>query len=574
MSNPIRYTSRDYASILNDMNNDPELANKPIWFKKALAGIADNNHKYIDAQANNTYLETIFTRKKMELKLREMNYDLFGKVAASGLLRFNIDPDNLPVGTIAKENLTAIRQDGVTAIDYGVRVNHPYVAPSSDPVTLVDAGTDTFTVDASNYYTGDLIRVGASGFPGGLDGVTNYYVIKINDTSIKLAVGLTEAYAGTAIDITSTGATVTVTNYALIFDGYQQKYITEYVLGTGDNTEWQEFDLADKDVISETILITIDLTSYTIVDNWTDSVAGGKNFVHRHKSTGDYIEFGDGTLYGFTPASDINISYAVGGGLSGNTKSLNIVNIYTGGLSNIVDVSNVTNFTGGSEEENIERARRLAPILLATKEIFIEEEDGEALTLAYGGVSAVKVNKNYYGPLTSRVVIVPSGGGTSSTAFKSALKAYLESKSWAEVTVIDATYDVTNFTSVMIEKAGSSRAKALNYYEFAIKLWLDPVGIEILDQYQEFGITTAISTINIRYSYSFDSLDYDSIESIIDKAIEYNIYARINETYRESDILAYLDDVPYVDYLTISAPTFPFALGAQNITSIGTITTT
>lgn len=64
MTNPIKYTSKDFDTILNDINNDPELADKPNWFKRAIAGIGDTISLWNDALANNLLLRTAFTRKK------------------------------------------------------------------------------------------------------------------------------------------------------------------------------------------------------------------------------------------------------------------------------------------------------------------------------------------------------------------------------------------------------------------------------------------------------------------------------------------------------------------------------
>jgi hypothetical protein len=74
-----------------------------------------------------------------------------------------------------------------------------------------DAGTDTMTWTStannpSNILTGTRIQVSTTTtLPAGLSAATNYYFIKVSDTTFKLATSYANAIAGTAIDITSAG---------------------------------------------------------------------------------------------------------------------------------------------------------------------------------------------------------------------------------------------------------------------------------------------------------------------------------------------------------------------------------
>jgi hypothetical protein len=87
----------------------------------------------------------------------------------------------------------------------------------SDTFTA-DAGTDvcTWTSTAnipSNVLTGTRVRLTTTTtLPGGLATATDYYVIKVSDTTFKLATSYANAAAGTAINITDAGTgTHTVT---------------------------------------------------------------------------------------------------------------------------------------------------------------------------------------------------------------------------------------------------------------------------------------------------------------------------------------------------------------------------
>lgn len=73
--------------------------------------------------------------------------------------------------------------------------------------TAVNAGADTITVASHEFLTGDIAyynRQGGTLIPG-LTDLTTYYAIKVDADTIKLASTKSNAFAGTAVDITGTG---------------------------------------------------------------------------------------------------------------------------------------------------------------------------------------------------------------------------------------------------------------------------------------------------------------------------------------------------------------------------------
>lgn len=79
------------------------------------------------------------------------------------------------------------------------------------------AGTDLITTaSAHGYTTGTVVRVATSAadLPAGLSAATNYYVIRVSDTTFKVGSSLANALAGTVVDITDAGTgTHTVSGY-------------------------------------------------------------------------------------------------------------------------------------------------------------------------------------------------------------------------------------------------------------------------------------------------------------------------------------------------------------------------
>lgn len=69
-----------------------------------------------------------------------------------------------------------------------------------------DAGTDTITHSNINLMPYTKVQVSTTTtLPAGLSAATNYYVIKVTDTTCKLATSYANAVAGTQIDITDAG---------------------------------------------------------------------------------------------------------------------------------------------------------------------------------------------------------------------------------------------------------------------------------------------------------------------------------------------------------------------------------
>ena len=76
-------------------------------------------------------------------------------------------------------------------------------------VSSVSSGSDTltFAADHGMITTEGPYRVSTSGsYPGGLDGTTNYWMVRSSSTVVQLATSGQNAKAGTVVDITSSGS--------------------------------------------------------------------------------------------------------------------------------------------------------------------------------------------------------------------------------------------------------------------------------------------------------------------------------------------------------------------------------
>jgi len=110
------------------------------------------------------------------------------------------------------------------------RVNTVTTATAQGTTNTISTRTATFTADTgtdimtytsvtslpSNLLTGTRVQVSTSSvLPSPLLVSTNYYLIRVSDTTFKLATSYANAIAGTAIDITTTGTGTQTLNWLL-----------------------------------------------------------------------------------------------------------------------------------------------------------------------------------------------------------------------------------------------------------------------------------------------------------------------------------------------------------------------
>lgn len=128
-----------------------------------------------------------------------------------------------------------------------------YTVAAATAKTFADAdvntSTDRITITAHGYLTGRKVAATTTGtLPGGLS-ATDYYIIKVDADTIKLATSSANAQAGTAVDITSAagGGTHTLTPAAISGASYKLQ-------GSFDDSTW--FDIVANDSNASTGNIT------------------------------------------------------------------------------------------------------------------------------------------------------------------------------------------------------------------------------------------------------------------------------------------------------------------------------
>lgn len=117
--------------------------------------------------------------------------------------------------------------------------------------TFTAAVTDICTKTAHGYLTGLKVRcTTTTTLPAGLSLATDYFVIKIDANTFKLASSLVNAQAGTAVDITDTGTgTHTITPTALAGGSIKLQ-------GSMDDSNYADIPISASGDVTKTVSVT------------------------------------------------------------------------------------------------------------------------------------------------------------------------------------------------------------------------------------------------------------------------------------------------------------------------------
>ena len=568
MTNPIQYTSRTFQTILADINSDKELADKPEWFKRLIAGVGDVMSMCLDAQANNSYLETAFTRDAVKRLCQLIGYKLAVHTTSTGKLKFYLaDTTVFPI-TVTKKDLCAI-YGRISSMRFESRED--VTLPATTEVLVGTGNADHIILNvgsATSFETYDKVHVSNAPI------ATGYYYLKVDGLNVYFANSVEDIALERWIEV-ETGS-YTCKLYTLTIQCYQQEQKDAISIGNSDgNTPWQIFSLPDEKILQETLIVTINDEIWTRVDDFSESMPTSKHY--RLDYNNDYtakIVFGNG-VYGAIPENfPIYAQYAVGGGANTNINTPNVINVYSGGAEKIEGVCNPTSMNGGADQESIESAKILAPASLKTRDRFVTVDDGLVLIYRTGLSSIACIQSNYYGSLSCRVQCVANGGGNLSTQNKLYIQQYLIERSVlgsVDVRVVDTVFLPQSLTLNVSLNIGYTLQQTEPYLQICCKLFFTECGKEIIDIYESTGLTRAVDLINQIFSVNFDSTDgqiYNMLQYL--SRIGYRKYG---ETIYESNLIAMISNcVEGVNHLTFANITFPIVVPENQITSIGTYT--
>lgn len=559
----IKLTSRDYESILSDIENNPNTVNAPIWFKDLIAGLGNHSSQLINVVAQEFSLETVQSRQQAKELLLDLDYQLREANTSTGIMIYYLkNTTSFPI-TVTKQQLKSrlTRQ-------FEGRQN---VLVSQVTDNFVYSGTDNIlTVSTDFEYTGHKLILSSTGtLPAPLQINTPYYIIYVSDTEIKLSESIDDAFDGIAINITDYGTgTHSLEQFSFHTQVWQQESKTNITLERTTAIAYERLLLPEQYIIAETLEVYVNTIQYNqVFDNfWINAISTDKKYKYIVRSENQSsIEFGNDT-YGEIPSSDseVIVNYAIGGGIESNVNTLNTITNYTGGNINIEGCSNATRIDGGLDLEPLSTAIQNARILIRTQERFLDEDSGRALILKnYPEIKNAFVEGNFFGILSSRVFCVLAGGGNPSSTILQEIEDLLTEKSILEgiaVYVIEWIPVVPSINISVKMRNGCLFTECKPFIEFAIRLYFSETAQEIIDLYN--SQTDYIDRVNFIFGTAWTSIDKTQIDILL------NILepSTPGQTFQISDLYGYLERIITIDYLIINTA-FPFTIDPEELTT-------
>lgn len=405
---PIDYSSRDYQSLLNDMQTliptfTPEWAGTSVLdfgviLLQLFAYVGDIDQYYIDRIANECFLTTAQQRSSVINIAALMDYSPADAVSASAVMTLTLNPNQ------SETVLPIYSQFSTTATP---------TQPSIVFETLQE-----FTIPASG--------------PNGLT--------------------ITNDQGGIPIKI------------------YQGTAIQDEAVGTSNGTASQEFTLSNTGVVQGSVNISVNQGAGFVLWTEVNSLVGTGPFDSVYVVSTDangvvYITFGDGNN-GIIPnaQSSIQATYIIGGGAQGNIGA-NQITVDNTGTSLFSSVTNASAASGGADPETIAQIQINAPLSLTAANRCVSQQDYATVAMQLPGVS--KANALASLPTAITLYVHPAGGpyvqadltsivGNSSSGLSQALtyggpagqnssgySGYLDSRKMAgtTITVIPPTYN-------------------------------------------------------------------------------------------------------------------------------------
>ena len=423
-----------------------------------------------------------------------------------------------------------------------------------DPIEA-DGATDTLTITL----TGAMSKTLAAGYQvGGISSVTGEMVYFELTTSA------------------SSGGTSTITASVK-----QKRTYSDIIICQIDNSD----DFADypidgyTNILKDTITLTIDSLTWTLVDNFDASTSSDRHFKMLFQSSGKRrIQFGDGVT-GLKPTigSIVYGTFSTTMGLTGILEAGEI-KINIGDDSDILTITN-SGCTGGNDAESVAAILRNARGNARLRDIVWSKDDIE--TAARMSSSSVQKALGIPGIGVASVQVIPSGGGNPSSGLKTTVAAYIKALtqfSAMNVSAINPEYITTNVTATITVRTGFVSATVTDLVEFAMTLVTCAYDNQVIEYYQDNGVDACRSAvINSLWAWAFTSSENETIEFIIEKWISLLGEREYREWGQPLEVgnLWIIGDSLYdygVDEFNLTSPTSNVDTASDEIINTGVVT--
>lgn len=223
-----------------------------------------------------------------------------------------------------------------------------------------------------------------------------------------------------------------------------------------------------KDVSEGSLIVRVGPSVfYTEVETFSESGSTDTHFLTRmNKDKEIEVVFGDG-VNGIIPTAALNIwiqkSTTLGSnGNFGKNFITAIDSVITVPEGETINVSNIAEFSGGSDEETVSIIKRNIPKRLRTLERAVIEQDYVDIAELTSGVGKAGVVFNNGKKV--KIYIVPTGGGTASGALLTAVSNYMDDKRMITTTIEPLAAGTVNLAMRMniIVRSGYSKVSVTN----------------------------------------------------------------------------------------------------------------
>jgi uncharacterized phage protein gp47/JayE len=449
---PIDYTSRDYASLVNDLltlipSYMPEWTDRSpgdfgIVLIELFAYMGDILNFYADRIANESYLATAQQRQSVLNIAALLDYTPHGNVAATVQLQFTIASPSQPV--LIPANSTQVGTFGLNPITFetsqdlwifGDGVSHTATATSNGFVNqqIVLQAADPNPPNTPWYnFTGGGANQTVQVAPAGSNPVWVTWTLAPGNSLVGQAANAT-MYTVQQGNIIQFGGGTAGNPGQIPPNNYQMQVIYQpgapnnyqglvqalngvttlgETIGVSDGTPNQRFTLFNNPVVDGSINVYVDeglgpqiwKPLQRIVDAFSNDLA----YTLSTDANGVVsVIFGD-AITGQIPltGSQITADYMVGGGSVGNVAANTLTQLETGPI-NIVAVTNPNPASGGADVESLDHIRIHAPLSITAINRAVTLDDYAALTLNVPGIAKASALSTAYNAV--QLYIHPTG---------------------------------------------------------------------------------------------------------------------------------------------------------------------
>jgi hypothetical protein len=464
---PIDYTSRDYASLINDLLNLvpsylPEWTDRSpgdfgIVLLELFAYVGDILNYYSDRIANEAFIGTAQQRQSVLNIANLLDYTPHGNVAATCLTQFSIQspaptPVLIPAHTQIASALSGIQQiifettqdlwifgDGISNIKT-VTSN----GQANQQIVLSDPSAGYPTYNFTGGSGNQSVTVGGTAwtlapgntFVGQPGTATMYTVIGGNPNAIpSIPPNIIKFGNGTNGTIPANGSAIVVTyqpaapnNYQGVVSAIHGATNAGEGIGISDGTPNQQFTLFSTPVVDGSVVVYVNEggspVKWKYYQRIVDAFSSEAAYTYTTDANGVVtIQFGD-NVAGRVPAPGafITADYMVGGGAIGNVATNSLTQLMSGPDA-VIAVTNTTPATGGADVEATDHIRIHAPLSISAINRAVSLDDYAALVLNIPSIAKASAMSTAYNAVN--IYVHPAGNflmtGPSDTTGQSAL---------------------------------------------------------------------------------------------------------------------------------------------------------